>query len=276
MGHARALLPVEDPEVELALYEQILADGLSVRNVEEIVRGGVDAAALEQARKEKPAQRKPKLPEEFNLLKDHLSSFFNTTVKAVLSAADSLPQPKVKLKEFKPDPNKALLYALVPGLGQIYNRKYWKLPLVYGAFMGCMYAITWNNKNYKDYSTAYFDIMEDYQKVLAAEKDGQKYEGPWQESWTIFVRNGEESTYVSNAQFQENLKRRKDYFRRYRDLSIIITVGVYAISIIDAYVDAQLFDFDISPDLSLHWSPEVTPKTRYTPGSYGLNCSFKF
>ena len=174
------------------------------------------------------------------------------------------------------DPNKALLYALVPGLGQIYNRKYWKLPLVYGAFMGCMYAITWNNKNYKDYSTAYFDIMEDYQKVLAAEKDGQKYEGPWQESWTIFVRNGEESTYVSNAQFQENLKRRKDYFRRYRDLSIIITVGVYAISIIDAYVDAQLFDFDISPDLSLHWSPEVTPKTRYTPGSYGLNCSFKF
>ena len=139
-----------------------------------------------------------------------------------------------------------------------------------------MYAITWNNKNYKDYSTAYFDIMEDYQKVLAAEKDGQKYEGPWQESWTIFVRNGEESTYVSNAQFQENLKRRKDYFRRYRDLSIIITVGVYAISIIDAYVDAQLFDFDISPDLSLHWSPEVTPKTRYTPGSYGLNCSFKF
>ena len=170
----------------------------------------------------------------------------------------------------------ALLYALVPGLGQIYNRKYWKLPLVYGAFMGCMYAITWNNKNYKDYSTAYFDIMEDYQKVLAAEKDGQKYEGPWQESWTIFVRNGEESTYVSNAQFQENLKRRKDYFRRYRDLSIIITVGVYAISIIDAYVDAQLFDFDISPDLSLHWSPEVTPKTRYTPGSYGLNCSFKF
>ena len=200
----------------------------------------------------------------------------DSTVKAVLSAADSLPQPKVKLKEFKPDPNKALLYALVPGLGQIYNRKYWKLPLVYGAFMGCMYAITWNNKNYKDYSTAYFDIMEDYQKVLAAEKDGQKYEGPWQESWTIFVRNGEESTYVSNAQFQENLKRRKDYFRRYRDLSIIITVGVYAISIIDAYVDAQLFDLDISPDLSLHWSPEVTPKTRYTPGSYGLNCSYKF
>ncbi|WP_298552998.1 ParB/RepB/Spo0J family partition protein [uncultured Parabacteroides sp.] len=83
MGHARALLPVEDPEVQLALYEQILAEGLSVRNVEEIVRGGVDAAALEQAKKEKPAPRKPKLPEEFNLLKDHLSSFFNTKVQLV-------------------------------------------------------------------------------------------------------------------------------------------------------------------------------------------------
>ena len=83
MGHARALLPVEDPEVQLALYEQILAEGLSVRNVEEIVRGGVDAAALQQAKKEKSAERKPRLPEEFNLLKDHLSSFFNTKVQLV-------------------------------------------------------------------------------------------------------------------------------------------------------------------------------------------------
>lgn len=201
----------------------------------------------------------------------------DSTVKAVLSAADSLPQPKVKLKEFKPDPNKALLYALVPGLGQIYNKKYWKLPLVYGAFMGCLYAITWNNKNYQDYSGAYFDIMEDYSKVLLGQQPGHEpYTGPWNDSWTIFVPVGQESSFVSNTQFQENLKRRKDYFRRYRDLSIIITVGVYAISIIDAYVDAQLFDFDISPDLSMHWSPEVTPKTRYTQASYGLNCSFKF
>ena len=83
MGHARALLPVEDPEVQLALYEQILAEGLSVRNVEEIVRGGVDAATLEQAKKEKPAQRKPRLPEEFNLLRYHLSSFFKTKVQLV-------------------------------------------------------------------------------------------------------------------------------------------------------------------------------------------------
>lgn len=208
--------------------------------------------------------------------RDIMATTPDSAVQAVLSAADLLPQPEVKFETFKPDPNKAILYALVPGLGQIYNRKYWKLPLVYGAFMGCMYAITWNNKNYKDYSTAYFDIMADYSKVLHAQYEGQTYTGPWSESWTIFVRRGEESSYVSNTQFQENLKRRKDYYRRYRDLSIIITAGVYAISIIDAYIDAQLFDFDISPDLSMHWSPEVTPKTRYTSASYGLNCSLKF
>lgn len=79
MGHARALLPVEDPEVQLALYEQILAEGLSVRNVEEIVRNGAEAVEVEK--KEKTAGRKPMLPEEFNLLKDHLSRFFNTKVQ---------------------------------------------------------------------------------------------------------------------------------------------------------------------------------------------------
>lgn len=200
----------------------------------------------------------------------------DSAVNAILSKADSVPEVSLNLEEFKPDPKKAVLYALVPGLGQIYNRKYWKLPLVYGAFMGCLYAITWNNKTYQDYKDAYFGLMEDYYKVLAAQAEGGSYDGPWNESWTIYVSSGSESTYVSNTQFQENLQRRKDYYRRYRDLSIIITVGVYAISIIDAYIDAQLFDFDITPDLSLHWAPEVMPQTRYTPASYGLNCSFKF
>ena len=196
----------------------------------------------------------------------------DSTVKSVLQAADSLPHHKVDLKLFKPDPTKAALYGLVPGLGQIYNRKYWKLPIVYGAFMGCMYAVTWNNKNYKDYSSAYFDIMMDYDRVKA----DSNYNGPWSDTWTVFVPKGEEKSYVSNTTFQDNLKRRKDYFRRYRDLSLIITVGVFALRIVVAYVAAHLFDFDISPDLSMRWSPEVTPKTRHNSASYGLNCSLKF
>ena len=192
------------------------------------------------------------------------------TVRSVMLAADSLPKPAQIKMEFKPDPKKAVLMALVPGLGQIYNRKFWKLPIVYGGLMGCMYAVTWNNRNYQDYSTAYKDIMID------AEEPNRPVE-EFHTSLQDFLGIGyDPKEWVTNTNFQTQLKNRKDYYRRYRDLSIIITVGVYALSIIDAYVDAQLFDFDISPDLSMHWEPSVTPQTAYSSRSYGLNCSIKF
>lgn len=194
----------------------------------------------------------------------------DSTVRSVMLAADSLPKPVQIKMEFKPDPKKAVLMALVPGLGQIYNRKFWKLPIVYGGLMGCMYAVTWNNRNYQDYSTAYKDIMMD------AEEPNRPVE-EFHTSWQDFLGVGyDPKEWVTNTNFQTQLKNRKDYYRRYRDLSIIITVGVYALSIIDAYVDAQLFDFDISPDLSMHWEPSVTPQTAYSSRSYGLNCSIKF
>ncbi len=194
----------------------------------------------------------------------------DSTVRSVMLAADSLPKPAQIKMEFKPDPKKAVLMALVPGLGQIYNRKFWKLPIVYGGLMGCMYAVTWNNRNYQDYSTAYKDIMMD------AEEPNRPVE-EFHTSWQDFLGVGyDPKEWVTNTNFQTQLKNRKDYYRRYRDLSIIITVGVYALSIIDAYMDAQLFDFDISPDLSMHWEPSVTPQTAYSSRSYGLNCSIKF
>lgn len=194
----------------------------------------------------------------------------DSTVRSVMLAADSFPKPAQIKMEFKPDPKKAVLMALVPGLGQIYNRKFWKLPIVYGGLMGCMYAVTWNNRNYQDYSTAYKDIMMD------AEEPNRPVE-EFHTSWQDFLGVGyDPKEWVTNTNFQTQLKNRKDYYRRYRDLSIIITVGVYALSIIDAYVDAQLFDFDISPDLSMHWEPSVTPQTAYSSRSYGLNCSIKF
>ena len=189
----------------------------------------------------------------------------DSTVRSVMLAADSLPKPAQIKMEFKPDPKKAVLMALVPGLGQIYNRKFWKLPIVYGGLMGCMYAVTWNNRNYQDYSTAYKDIMMD------AEEPNRPVE-EFHTSWQDFLGVGyDPKEWVTNTNFQTQLKNRKDYYRRYRDLSIIITVGVYALSII-----AQLFDFDISPDLSMHWEPSVTPQTAYSSRSYGLNCSIKF
>ena len=83
MGHARALIPVEDPEVQLALYEQILEEGLSVRNVEELVRTIADGGELPEAPKAEAKPKKEALPEEFNLLKEHLSRFFQTKVDLV-------------------------------------------------------------------------------------------------------------------------------------------------------------------------------------------------
>lgn len=171
---------------------------------------------------------------------------------------------------FKPNPTRAMLYGLIPGMGQIYNRKYWKVPIVYGAFLGCTYAITWNQMMYGDYSTAYKDYMHD--------STSGKPSSEWHTSWQIFVpANSSPEAEINNTSFRDNtLKRRKDYYRRYRDLSIIISAGVYLISLLDAYVDAQLFDFDISPDLSMRVEPAVTPKTPYSSQSYGVNCSFKF
>jgi hypothetical protein len=149
-----------------------------------------------------------------------------------------------------PSPSKAVLLALIPGMGQIYNRKYWKLPIVYGAFLGCLYAITWNNRNYSDYQNAYRDLRSEDPLTHT--------------SWKNFVPPNLPPASVDsypqdNPSFTENIRQRKDFFRRYRDLSIIISAAVYALSLIDAYVDAQLFDFDISPDLSLRLSPLSLP-----------------
>ena len=195
----------------------------------------------------------------------------DSTVQTVLAQADSIGVPEVKLsvkQAFKPNPTKAVLLGLVPGLGQIYNRKYWKLPIVYGGLMGCMYAVTWNNRNYKDYSEAYKDIMYD----AAANPNNPE---AWSQTWQVLT-SMDPATALKDSNFKDRLKRQKDYYRRYRDLSIIITVGVYALTLVDAYVDAQLFDFDITPDLSMRVEPVVSPQTSVTPRSYGLNCCLKF
>ncbi len=88
----------------------------------------------------------------------------------------------------------------IPGGGQIYNRKYWKLPIIYGGFAGCAYALSWNGKMYKDYSQAYLDIMD-------SNPNTKSYED-------LLPPN---STY-NEEQLKNTLKRRKDMFRRYRDL----------------------------------------------------------
>lgn len=174
-------------------------------------------------------------------------------------------KPKLPKPQFVPDPKRALWLSLVlPGAGQIYNRKYWKLPFIYGGFLGCAYALMWNQQMYRDYSQAYLDIMDD-------DPDTHSYLDMLPPRYDITGRE---------EQFQNLFKRKKDYYRRYRDLSAFCFIGVYLISVIDAYVDAQLSVFDISPDLTMRVEPAVigTPGTSggKNRAAYGVGCSFSF
>ena len=183
----------------------------------------------------------------------------------------ALKQAMSSVPSFKPDPKRAVLYsAIFPGLGQIYNKKYWKLPIVYGGFVGFIYAITWNNKTYKDYHVAYKDLYNDKKYNLDNPEE-------WHKSWKDFIpAGGTAESYINNSYFENGLRSKTNYYRRYRDLSIILSVAWYFLCMADSYVDAQLFDFDITPDLSMRVEPVVTPRTRHSSDLYGINCCIKF
>lgn len=169
----------------------------------------------------------------------------------------------VSTEAWKPNSTRAIIYsAILPGAGQIYNRKYWKLPIVWGAFTGCAYAILWNNKTYKEYQKGYADFMSG---------------DPSLTSWHNFLPYGADpAEYVDSDQLRARLKRGNDYYRRNRDLSIIVTIGVYFLTMLDAYVDAELFDFNISPDLSLNLMPFLGRDENFGFLRYGVNCGFSF
>ena len=191
--------------------------------------------------------------------------------------ADSIPSDSVPLvtqplkvakdwSTWKPDPKRALWLALViPGGGQIYNRKYWKLPLVYGGFVGCLYAMSWNNSQYKDYSQAFLDLSD---------KD------PATASYNKFLHLGVQITDDNKQRYLDIFQKRRDKYRRWRDLSFFVLCGVYALSVIDAYVDAELSVFDISKDLSLKVEPTIinthTSNKPFDSSSIGLQCSVNF
>jgi hypothetical protein len=205
----------------------------------------------------------------------------DSALVTMLKEADSVALrvvATVPKETFKPNPTKAVLWSLIPGMGQIYNRKYWKLPLVYGGFMGFVYAVTWNGKNYTDYWGAYKSIMIDaaaYNQLLQ-ESNGAIVEYEFSTAWTDFLPTADHRSAVNNVNYQNLFKNRKDFFRRNRDLSLILSVGFYFVCMIDAYVDAELFHFDISPDLSMRIEPMASPQTRFSERNIGLNCSITF
>lgn len=169
-----------------------------------------------------------------------------------------------KKREFNPNPTTALwMSALCPGMGQVYNRRYWKLPIVVGAFVGLSYGTSWNNRMLQDYSRAYRDAMDS---------------DPETRSYMNFYPPTVKESDLDMEWLKSALKNKKDYFRRYRDICILAMVGVYALTIIDAYVDASLAHFDISPDLTMSVAPTVVA-SEYAPRSkpsVGLQCSISF
>ena len=171
---------------------------------------------------------------------------------------------------WRPSPKRAMWLAIVvPGAGQIYNRKYWKLPIFYGGFLGCYYAMRWNNMMYRDYSQGYIDLND-------GNLETQSYNQFMHLGMTI-----DESKPADVQRFSTKFKKRKDYYRRYRDMSAFILIGVYALSVIDAYVDASLSEFDISEDLSMKVSPTLMQNGGYTfnpvrTTSLGVHCSLTF
>lgn len=144
--------------------------------------------------------------------------------------ADTVKKPipdSLKIKKHSPKVA-SLMSAALPGLGQVYNKKYWKVPIVYAAFAADYYAYTYNQKGYVKYKQAY-----------------------------LYRTDGDSTTTDKFVGFldETTLKNQRDEYRKYRDLNFIIAAGIYVLNIVDANVDAHLFYFDVSDDLSLHFQP---------------------
>ncbi len=127
-------------------------------------------------------------------------------------------------------PGRAMLYSIIPGGGQIYNQKYWKVPVLYAGLAATVYAIDFNKTRYERYRDALDSRQEEDYDILS-----DKYKN------------------LSD----NSLESLRDSYRNDRDLSIFIGVSIYALNILDAYVDAHFFEFDVSDDLSLHIQPSI-------------------
>lgn len=162
--------------------------------------------------------------------------------------------------------------AVIPGLGQVYNKKYWKIPIIYTGFGVMGYFIYFNASNYNEYKQALIDFTDgdintySYLNLIGPNVDPGRFDprfgspdyNPSDEAW-----------------FKEQLENNMNYYRRYRDLSVILTFAWYALNIIDATVDGYLFSYDMSEDLSLQLDPQLF----YLPdhmNALGLKFRFSF
>ncbi|WP_405381675.1 DUF5683 domain-containing protein [Maribacter sp. LLG6340-A2] len=172
---------------------------------------------------------------------------------------DSVSVKKIG-REFKPlAPSKAAFYsALLPGLGQVYNKKYWKVPLVYGAIGGSIYAYTWNNDNYQSFRTA-------FKRRLAGFTDDEYYD----------INNDNLPGDPPDLD-QDDLEYQQERFQSDRDLWLVVAIGMYALNIVDANVDAHLKQFNIDDDLSIDFEPYFDLNQVTNSPNYGMALIIKF
>lgn len=176
-----------------------------------------------------------------------------TADSLVVEPSDSLIIDQIEeeeTKEKKPHSPKlaTLLSAVAPGAGQIYNRKYWKLPIIYGAFGGLIYSAVWNHGKFRTFKDAYLIRIDDDPNTI------DQFEGQYSD---------------------DNLRTIQSDYRRNRDLSYIFIGVFYALNIIDAAVDAHLFDFNVDEDLSLQIKPVIEPIDYQQAQVYGLGLTLR-
>ncbi|MBK9319504.1 MAG: hypothetical protein IPM91_12245 [Bacteroidetes bacterium] len=163
----------------------------------------------------------------------------NDIIVLIVDSVSLLPQHSVR----KP----TLLSTFLPGAGQVYNKKIWKVPIVYAAFAGMAYLIKFNHDNFRKFDNA------------------------------LLLRYDEDPNTVdeyADIYTEENLRSLSDFYRRNRDLSVIGITLVYVLNIVDAHVDAHLFSFNVDDDLSLQWSPLLQPAPGHA--SAGLSLTLRF
>lgn len=165
-----------------------------------------------------------------------------------------------KKKEINPlAPSRAaLLSTVLPGAGQLYNKRYWKAPLVWGAIGGSIYAYSWNNNNYKRFRTA-------FKRRQAGFIDDEFYD-----------LNGDNVAGQEPDLDLGDLENQQERFQEDRDLWLVVTIAMYALNIVDANVDAHLKQFNIDDNLSFDFEPymDLNPTTN-TP-NYGMALTIKF
>ena len=204
---------------------------------------------------------------------DHSRACLDTLTEGGAVAPDNREHLSVSSKNEKPhSPHKATIMAMaLPGLGQIYNRDWYKLPILYGGIGGVLYALDWNTKTYKRYRDAFVGFTG----YMGEKVENPDIPYPTINDWDKVLVPGQTAEKYEPKRFQDILKDRKNRYKRDRDLMYIVTAGVYALQILDATVFAHFYGFKMDEDLSM----QIKPSTNFdfgTGASVGLSLTLTF